>query len=626
MAIDKSEIDKYIFDPENPKQCLVYKLLLNIAKKQDIHTYISKDFFYQFFISDEILNQIEKELWDIPNNYKELSKNQKIDLYIKQFSSYDFLNFLNNVALTDTIFKKIYLYIFSEYRNPKYYNDDEYHHDYMMADANGMEEPNLYFSSVETKIINVEKDFRELFLSYKDYAYPIDSKNDKWNGIDEKSKILLYNFDNKNILHIEDFFKNATVLITTLEHKDKFLEANIPESIKPIFLKKIEDIELLLNVLEHDINKTKNKDTVKEDINKTKNKDISNLDAIVIEDFFSIKNLKLENLKDKKEIYILGENGDGKTLLLQSIVCALKAVEKGVIFDMLKNEKPKFSIIDSDEKVYNGDKENTYENVLAYGANRNNNCLSKEDEVGYLTLFDASLDLKDPIKWLINLEHSELRGDKNILSLKEAKAMIKSLLNSDVEIDIKSPTEVIFTEKGSPVKFDRLSAGYKGVITIVCDILVRLSAYQSHVTDMKEYQGVVLIDEVELHLHPKWKYDFMKKIREIFPLIQFIVTTHSPTVILGASKEAVFYKIYKEDGEVCISNQMANEGYTNNSLISSPLFDLKHITSRDYDKKVSSDDFIYEKIHKVVSKRIEENINIDEEEILKLIDEELDKI
>ena len=118
----------------------------------------------------------------------------------------------------------------------------------------------------------------------------------------------------------------------------------------------------------------------------------------------------------------------------------------------------------------------------------------------------------------------------------------------------------------------------------------------------------------------------MKKLRDTFPLIQFIVTTHSPTVILGASKEAVFYKIYKDDGKVQISNQIANEGYTHNSLVSSPLFDLESITSRDYDKSVSSSDYVYSKIHKVISERLKNDINIDEDKLLKLIDEELDKL
>ena len=119
----------------------------------------------------------------------------------------------------------------------------------------------------------------------------------------------------------------------------------------------------------------------------------------------------------------------------------------------------------------------------------------------------------------------------------------------------------------------------------------------------------------------------MQKLRETFPLIQFIVTTHSPTVILGASKEAVFYKVYKDEGEVKISNQIENEGYTHNSLVSSPLFDLETIASRNLNNnRISSDDYIYDKIHQVVSKKVKENININEEEILKLIEEELEKI
>ena len=223
------------------------------------------------------------------------------------------------------------------------------------------------------------------------------------------------------------------------------------------------------------------------------------------------------------------------------------------------------------------------------------------------------------------IAYLEKSGKTNIVSVEMAKKLLNELLDKDVEIDI-SPETVIFKERGSIVTFEQLSAGYKGVITIIADLLVRLSENQPQVTNISEFKGIVLIDEVELHLHPKWKYNFVKRLRDIFPKIQFIMTTHSPTVLLGASKEAVFYKIYKEDGEVKISNQMANEGYTNNSLISSPLFDLETITSRDYDKTISSDDYIYDKIHQRISEKLKNNINIKEDEILKLIDEELDAL
>jgi predicted ATP-binding protein involved in virulence len=156
-------------------------------------------------------------------------------------------------------------------------------------------------------------------------------------------------------------------------------------------------------------------------------------------------------------------------------------------------------------------------------------------------------------------------------------------------------------------------------------MLWRLSSNQPYITDIKDYQGIVLIDEVELHLHPKWKYDFVKHIRELFPKIQFIFTTHSPTVILGASSEAVFYKVYKDNAIVSISKQIPNKGYSNNTLISSPLFDLDSMTSRNFDiKKLSEDDYIYSQIHDVVSKQIKNDLNIDEDEIMKIIEKELD--
>jgi predicted ATPase len=276
----------------------------------------------------------------------------------------------------------------------------------------------------------------------------------------------------------------------------------------------------------------------------TKKEKISNLDTINVTDFFSIKNIQLSNLKEKKEIYIVGENGDGKTLLLQAIAVGLKGTQE----DGLKAFRER-------ESIYKIDIANTKEcqnNLFAYGALRNNYCQIKEDNTGYLTLFSGEYDLKSPMKWLQYLDYSEKTNKQTIITVTEAKKLLQHLLNSDITIDI-TPDKVTFTEKGSEVSFEQLSAGYKGVITIICDLIARLSENQT-VEKIADFQGIVLIDEIELHLHPKWQYSFMGKLRETFPLIQFIVTTHSPTVILGAREEAIYYKIYKENGEVKISD------------------------------------------------------------------------
>ena len=587
MSIDTNEIEKYIFDPNNPRQCKSYNLLLSIAKKEP-YSFISPEILMYFYKNDIFTNDFKIHIWDMPDNYEDLSELEKMELFKSQVSENELKDYINNLDIRT---EKVLKYKFLQKQIENKYG---------------------YFG--------INNSVRELTLidDFEQYIKNSFFKDDSkvWSVSSDKSYDTNYIIISKNYFYILNAkILRSSIFITLEENIETFFEYE-QNNIKPIFLKRIEDIDLLLAVLNQDLKQTNTSNQTEE---------ISYIKSIDIKDFYSIKNINLENLDDKKEIYILGENGDGKSLFLQALTVGLKGVEEGDVFNLVKSQKDyELKIEDSNRNIYDS-KENVYKNLFAYGANRNNNCQMKEDESGYLTLFNPSWDLKNPIEWLKYLDHSEKSGKTNIVSVEMAKKLLNELLDKDVEIDI-SPETVIFKEKGSIVTFDQLSAGYKGVITIIADLLVRLSENQTQAINVNEFKGIVLIDEVELHLHPKWKYNFVKKLRDIFPLIQFIMTTHSPTVLLGASKEAVFYKIYKEDGEVKISNQMVNEGYTNNSLISSPLFDLGTITSRDYDKTISSDDYIYDKIHQRISEKLKNNINIKEDEILKLIDEELDAL
>ncbi len=324
-----------------------------------------------------------------------------------------------------------------------------------------------------------------------------------------------------------------------------FAQENRNEKIIPLFIKKIEDLDRLLDTTERDI---KQKTQIKQD-------NISTLDKLNIKNFFSIENITIDNLKNEKEVYIVGENGDGKSLFLQALTIALVGANKGEVIDFLENQKEyKLLATNSDGIKYTEKSKNNYNNILAYGSSRNNYCSIKEDEQGYMTLFKANYDLNNPIKWLQYLDYKEKSNETNIISSHQAKELIIELLNRDITIDITSD-EVVFTEKKSKVSFNQLSAGYKNIIVIICDLIKRFSEGQT-VSDISQFQGIVLIDEVELHLHPKWQYTFIKKIREKFPLIQFIVTTHSSTVILGASQASSFYRIYKKDGLIQISKKI----------------------------------------------------------------------
>ncbi len=89
------------------------------------------------------------------------------------------------------------------------------------------------------------------------------------------------------------------------------------------------------------------------------------------------------------------------------------------------------------------------------------------------------------------------------------------------------------------IPLPQLSDGYKSTISLIADIAYRMSVLnpQLGVDVIDKTDGVVLIDEVDLHLHPAWQHRILGDLQEIFPRVQFIVTTHAPAVISSAKSE-----------------------------------------------------------------------------------------
>ena len=97
---------------------------------------------------------------------------------------------------------------------------------------------------------------------------------------------------------------------------------------------------------------------------------------------------------------------------------------------------------------------------------------------------------------------------------------------------------------------DYLSDGVRSMVAMVADIAWRIATLNPHLgaEAAKDTQGVVLIDELDLHLHPEWQRRVLGDLRRAFPRIQFIVTTHSPQVL--ASAENRWVKMLNGDGEL----------------------------------------------------------------------------
>jgi predicted ATP-binding protein involved in virulence len=96
------------------------------------------------------------------------------------------------------------------------------------------------------------------------------------------------------------------------------------------------------------------------------------------------------------------------------------------------------------------------------------------------------------------------------------------------------------TKQGQELIINQLSDGEKCLLAMVGDLARRLAIANPSLPDPLQGSGVVLIDEIELHLHPKWQREIIPALTRTFPNCQFIVTTHSPQVISQVKPEGIY--------------------------------------------------------------------------------------
>lgn len=281
------------------------------------------------------------------------------------------------------------------------------------------------------------------------------------------------------------------------------------------------------------------------------------LDYFKLTTFYNLKDIHLENLKDKRQIYFLAENGDGKTLLLKALMLHLKKD------DIEKDDK--VSIREYLE-VLEIEKLNTIINIpiLAYGSSRVHLETMKKHSF-YETLFSDYFCLKSPTEILFKIKIKEMIKDysqKSIIedSIDLFKNLISDFIGKIIEIGVadESITFKKIYNEDDDLPFEKLSSGYRNLIVWLFDMIYTLFDLQSSAEIIKNekdefagynFRAIVLIDEIEVHMHPKWETALPQKLAKWFPNVQFFITTHSPEIILGASTlgNVDIYKLKKEE-------------------------------------------------------------------------------
>ena len=294
------------------------------------------------------------------------------------------------------------------------------------------------------------------------------------------------------------------------------------------------------------------------------------IESLKIENVGGISSLSLDSFDPNLNI-ICGENGIGKTNILDSIAHCLSrsgnsilrkksGVDRGYIkieCDFNKNQAYTFSVdsfeprnYKSNPAVYHEDLYKHFMESSPYLIYLKTERLFSHKWIDNLNIYEHAenhlrnldgVSNKNAKDWfikneLLSSQPYTAKNDKNSIELaKKAFGILNqsysfSALKQDMEIYIDTPTGVI--------PYEYLSSGFKSCITIMWGI-IREVQIRFPDMDIQDFNGVVLIDEIELHLHPEWQGKICNALTTLFPNIQFIISTHSPHVIQTAEANEV---------------------------------------------------------------------------------------
>lgn len=158
---------------------------------------------------------------------------------------------------------------------------------------------------------------------------------------------------------------------------------------------------------------------------------------------------------------------------------------------------------------------------------------------GYIGCLDYSMDVKVIQEWCLKMELTAFQKRKLITEYELFKCMISTFMQSINESETPSEiyfssqlNEMVYIENDNEMPISKLSAGYQSLLWMIMDLAYRTAILNPQgINNLEQISGIVIIDEIDMHLHPKWQWNILNALKVTFPNVQFIIATHSPIVI-----------------------------------------------------------------------------------------------
>lgn len=189
---------------------------------------------------------------------------------------------------------------------------------------------------------------------------------------------------------------------------------------------------------------------------------------------------------------------------------------------------------------------------------------------------ENKIDFRTFFEWYRNQEDYENErkvetGNFNYedRALKSVKTAILSMLDecSNLRVARKPRLEMKIDKGNISLNVSQMSDGEKCTMALLGDLARRLTLANPTKENPLLGEGVVLIDEIELHMHPSWQRKILSTLRNTFPNIQFIVTTHSPIILSEADKNYNLFFMNNENENIMVTKISQLNGYDANAVL-----------------------------------------------------------